>query len=65
VDKVDHRAGEQWEFRCDAAGLWRWRWRAHDGGMKAASAASFQSLRAAMQDASRNGFSYTVAARRW
>jgi hypothetical protein len=62
VDRIGHTAGEQWEFRCELNGVWRWRRLVEDGGIVATSAASFHSLRAAISDAARSGFTYTSTA---
>ena len=62
MDRIEHTRGEQWEFRCELSGAWRWCRRAEDGRLMATSAASFNSLRAAIADAASSGFSYTSTA---
>jgi len=62
MDTIDHRTGEQWQFRCNGSGVWQWQRRANDGRVLAASSGSFRSLRAAIEDAAHCGFSYTSSA---
>ena len=58
-----YTVGEQWEFRRERLNRrWRWRHRAREGNVVGASTESFASLRAAIEDATRNGFTYEV---RW
>jgi len=62
MNDFEHTTGEQWEFRCELSGAWRWCRRGEDGRIVATSAASFNSLRAAITDAAGSGFSYTSTA---
>ena len=55
MDSTRHNIREQWEFRCEQT-RWRWRRRDCDGGVISVSAETFASLRAAIEDARRNGF---------
>jgi hypothetical protein len=55
----DTGIGRQWVFRCDGANgkpQWRWECRGSDGASTAASLESFQSLRAAIENARQHGF---------
>jgi hypothetical protein len=56
---VEHRLDnvrERWEFRREQT-HWRWRRLGSDGGVIAASSEKFTTLRNAIEDARRNGFS--------
>jgi hypothetical protein len=61
VNKISTaEASQQWVFSCDqthgTAG-WRWHCRAGNGGVIRTSSESFRSLRAAVDDARKRGFS--------
>jgi hypothetical protein len=55
----DTGTARQWVFRCDGANgtpHWRWEYRGSDGASIGASLESFQSLRAAIENARQHGF---------